>query len=140
MGKMKKLIISTKYFFDRTINFFKRMIVFVILLNLQNHSIYSPPIVFVLVGHSFLTLLAILPEAAEPEGQSTLCGRHGPDKNLRLGLLIMNYETFLCVQSESMLKTIPAGYSLLVIFQIYFFNTIKSDQKTINFVYFCSNS
>ena len=45
------------------------MIVFVILLNLQNHSIYSPPIVFVLVGHSFLTLLAMLPEAAEPEGQ-----------------------------------------------------------------------
>ena len=36
------------------------MIVFVILLNLQNHSIYSPPIVFVLVGHSFLTLLAML--------------------------------------------------------------------------------
>ena len=71
---------------------------------------------------------------------STSCCRHSSDKFLRLGLLIMNYESFLCVQSEFMLKTIPAGYSLLVIFQIYFFTTIKNDQKTINFIYFCSNS
>ena len=71
---------------------------------------------------------------------NTLCSRHGSDKFFCLGLLIMNYETFLYVQSEFMLKTIPAWYLLLVIFQIYFFTTIKNDQKTINFIYFCSNS
>ena len=41
----------------------------------------------------------------------------------------MNSEPLLYVQSESMLKTIPAGYSLLVIFQIYFFTTIKMTRK-----------
>ena len=59
----------------------------------------------------------------------TSCCRHSSDKFLWLGLLIMNYESFLCVQSEFMLKTIPAGYSLLVIFQIYFFTTIKMTRK-----------
>ena len=51
------------------------------------------------------------------ESSLTLCGRHDPDKNLRLGLLFMKSEPSLCVQSESMLKTIPAGYSPLVNFQ-----------------------
>ena len=63
------------------------------------------------------------------ERSYTLCCGHGSAKFFCLGLLIMNYESFLCVQSEFMLKTIPAGYSLLVIFQIYFFTTIKMTRK-----------
>ena len=78
------------------------------------------------VADKAYVVLQSAPQAKE-QYAATSCCRHSSDKFLWLGLLIMNYESFLCVQSEFMLKTIPAGYPLLVIFQIYFFTTIKND-------------
>ena len=46
----------------------------------------------------------------------TVCCRYGSGKLFWLGLWFMNYERFLCVQSQFMLKTIPAWYWPTMIF------------------------